>query len=475
MFPLCCARNTLDHRRGAEVSRHQSCAREFDLHERPPQMTGWPSNHPLNTLERSLILVTLADEDLVGGSRQVRADFTGCEMQLEVFRRLINAPEGDALPSLAIHGVGGCGKTTLIGKLADELDRLDPPMPYARFNFENRKSPATAAREVLLRLRSNLEDRIGLTFPRFDLLICLLLAAQGGRAPSLVALNPSLKNALDVMMDLVGISSSATGVFVQSHMLESKAIKQLLAKAAASEDVLDLLQGVHRDPTLPEQLVDRFAVDLLQGLPPRSGKACRGALFFNTVETLWMESDVERAVSVRAPDEWLRRLVQRLRRGGVLVVVAGRNKLPWAEEDAEWNNASETLALCGFSRHDGRIYLAKGNVGPMPPASESPLQTAILDACAENRATDGQRTYLPFYLALCANIVDNNRDKNGGADPAPSTFIGLPGERTAQALAQRFLPRSPTRNGRCGCTSLVSLRCSTSAQPSRSTGTTITI
>ena len=42
----------------------------------------------------------------------------------------------------------------------------------------------------------------------------------------------------------------------------------------------------------------------------------------------------------------------------------------------------ETHLLGGLSRHDAQLYLSRRTIGPSPWAPETPLQTAILDACA---------------------------------------------------------------------------------------------
>ena len=83
-------------------------------------------------------------------------------------------------------------------------------------------------------------------------------------------------------------------------------------------------------------------------------------------------------------------------------------------------------------------------IGPLPWTTETPLQKAILDTCAETPGLDSEKSYLPFYLALCADIVDNSRDKNHGADPSPDTFIGIPNDQVGKKLADRFLKSLPS-------------------------------
>ena len=171
---------------------------------------------------------------------------------------------------------------------------------------------------------------------------------------------------------------------------------------------------------------------------------CRGVLFFDTFETLWAGSDAGRSVQSRRLDAWLRQLAKAVRLRGVLIVVAGRDELRWAEDDADWKDAIETHLLGGFSRHDAQIYLAKRMIGPPPWETETRLQRAILDTCAEAPGPDGEKSYLPFYLALCADIVDNRRDKNNGAEPSPDIFIGIPSDQVGKKLADRFLKSLPS-------------------------------
>jgi tetratricopeptide (TPR) repeat protein len=389
--------------------------------------------------------MTTPDKERGKAPGQVPEDFTDRERHLEEFRRVLAAPEEESLRVLAFHGVGGRGKTRLLDKLADELDRLQPPMPHARFDVANLKSPATAVREVLLRLRSDLESRFRLTFPRFDLLLSVLLAAEGGPPPPLVALNPSLKSTFDFTMGLLGVPSDMITKFLHSQVRKSKTAERFLAKAGGREEILHLRDRARRDdPTLADELIARFADELVKGLPPRVGKACRGVLFFDTFETLWKGSDAGRSVQARQLDAWLRQLARTVREQGVLVVVAGSDELRWAEDDADWKGAIETHLLGGFSRHDAQIYLARRKIGPQPWTPETPLQSAILDTCAEAPGPDGEESYLPFYLSLCADIVDNNRDKNNGADPPPNIFIGIPNDQVAQKLADRFLKSLPS-------------------------------
>ena len=387
--------------------------------------------------------MTTTGENPGGAPRREITHFTDREPYLKTFQRLLAEPEGLALPVLAFHGVGGVGKSALIERLGHELDGLDPRIPYAHLNVENLKT-LDPARESLIRLRSDLEFGFGLSFPRFDDLLTVLLAAEGGPPASLASVSPGLKNTFDLVMGLEGIPANEIVRFLHGLASKSETARRLLAKAGGREEVLRLRERARReDPTLADELIDRFADDLAAGLPARPGKACRGVLFFDAFETLWKGSDEGRSVQARRLDSWLRRLAKAVMGRGVLVVVAGRDELQWAEDEADWDGAIETNLLGGLSRHDAQIYLSKRTIGPSPWTLETPLQTAILDACSGDRRPDGEASCHPFFLALCADIVDNHRAKNAGADPPTGTFTGLPGEQVAQTLADRFLKSLP--------------------------------
>jgi len=316
--------------------------------------------------------MTIPEAGTTGVPERVLKNFTDREPYLDTFRHVLDAPAGTPLRVLAIHGVGGVGKTALLEHLGDELDRLKPAVPHARIDIENLRSPAQAAREVLLRLRITLASRFGVNFHRFDDLLSVLLAAEGGAPPSLVALNPNLKDTFDFMMGLFGIPSEKIGAFLHGQASKSKAAERLLAKAGGREELLHLRERTRRDdPTLDDELIDRFADDLAEGLPNRPDRACRGVLFFDTFETLWKGSNAGRSVQARRLDAWMRRLASHLRRRGVLVVVAGRDRLQWAEDEPDCVDAMETHLLGGLSRHDAQIYLGvrPSNAPEWPPQS----------------------------------------------------------------------------------------------------------
>ncbi len=179
-------------------------------------------------------------------------------------------------------------------------------------------------------------------------------------------------------------------------------------------------------------------------MPSRPGKVCRGVLFFDTFETLWAGSDAGRSVQSRRLDAWLRQLAKAVRLRGVLIVVAGRDELRWAEDDADWKDAIETHLLGGFSRHDAQNIPGQAHDRPSAVGDGDALAEGYTRHLCRSPGT-GRREELPSVLpCACADIVDNSRDKNNGAEPSPDIFIGIPSDQVGKKLADRFLKSLPS-------------------------------
>ena len=388
--------------------------------------------------------MTIHSQGRGAGPEQVLKHFTDREPHLDIFRSTLAASEGETLRVLEFHGVGGVGKTTLIERLSDELDESNPLIPHARFDVENLASPVLAYRDVLLSLRCDLEERFGLAFPRFDLAFAVMLAREGDKPPPLVRVSENLNDVFQFALALVSAPKDGVLNLIDRQLRKHKTAEHWVRRIGGTEEVIRLRERARRDdPTLAEELIDRFVDDLVAGLPPRPGKACRGVLFFDTFETLWKGSDTGRSVQARRLDAWLRRLAQKVRGRGVMVVVAGRDELRWAEDEADWKDAIEKHLLGGLSRHDAQIYLAKRVIGPSPWTPEAELQKAILDVCSNGVEPNGEVNCHPFFLALCADVVENFRSKNADVDPPVGTFAGLPSDQVARSLADRFLKSLP--------------------------------
>jgi ATPase subunit of ABC transporter with duplicated ATPase domains len=131
-------------------------------------------------------------------SQEAARLFTNRERFIEAFTSRIEAGP-DAEPRVLVFwGVGGIGKTTLIRKLASDLEQPagsgkgHKPLPYAIFDFERAADgPAVAYDDVLLRFRAELERRFRVSFPLFDLCWSVIASHDTGPPPPLVQVNPT--------------------------------------------------------------------------------------------------------------------------------------------------------------------------------------------------------------------------------------------------------------------------------------------
>ncbi|MFT0751346.1 hypothetical protein, partial [Synechococcus sp. RC10A2] len=355
--------------------------------------------------------------------------FTNREGAIEAFERYLNAPAGTDLRVLTFYGVGGIGKTTLINKLCDNLRQAK--IPHARFDLQTVRDPTQAYREALLQMRYDLESQFRISFPRFDLCLEVILAREGGEPPPLVRINPILQDAFRFITSIFQAPREGLGGLIDASIRRFPKLEAHVRKVFNTEDVIHLRD----DQQLYEELIRRFAEDLKENLPPRAGKACRGVLFLDTYEALWSGREIHTAQG-RLLDEWVRHLAEYCLGSGVLLVISGRDRLMWDEDNPDWRGWLDQHLLGGLSARDAQAFLSKCGVGPPPDEPTTPLQQAIIECC--DTEPGPVVSCHPLYLALCAEIVLNTR-QNEGVDPKPDVFRGIPSQQVASELATRFL------------------------------------
>ncbi|HJN15265.1 MAG TPA: hypothetical protein QGH10_07245, partial [Armatimonadota bacterium] len=371
--------------------------------------------------------------------------FTDREDAIEAFQTCVDADEGETLPVVSYYGVGGAGKSVLLRKLAGVLGESYKDMPFARVDFV-----AQANRDrvmALCSLRQQLGE-FGLDFEGFDLVRAVMAWQQGASEEHLLAVSPWLKGALGMVkavfaatQPLVAGAAAVAGAGAKpvADRVPQKTLDRVKAALGGTQALLDM-RGLDPQTIFDRHLVPQFAAGLCEGLQKRK-KGHRGVLFIDSYELLWSGSDTPRSPRGRDLDEWVRRLCSYLLHyRNVLLVIAGRDELAWPEIDPEWANATDDdiagHAVGGLSRHDAASFLAKCEVGSPPDVGKAePLQTAIVDCAEADPEVEGCH---PFLLALCANIVQQERS-GGGSDPAPSVFQDIPAGEAVERLAALFL------------------------------------
>jgi tetratricopeptide (TPR) repeat protein len=360
--------------------------------------------------------------------------FTNREGAIEAFERYLNAPAGTDLRVLTFYGVGGIGKTTLINKLCDNLQQAQ--IPHARFDLQTVRDPTQAYREALLQMRCDLESQFGIPFPRFDLCLAVILAREGGEPPPLVRINPILQDVFKFITSIFQAPREGLGGLIDASIRRFPKLEAYVRKVFNTEDVIHLRAlALRDDQKLYEELIRRFAEDLKENLPARAGKACRGVLFLDTYEALWSGREIHTA-QARLLDEWVRHLAEYCLGSEVLLVISGRDRLMWDEDNPDWRGWLDQHLLGGLSARDAQAFLSKCGVGPPPDEPTTPLQQAIIECC--DTEPGPVVSCHPLYLALCAEIVLNTR-QNEGVDPKPDVFRGIPSQQVASELATRFL------------------------------------
>ena len=370
--------------------------------------------------------------------------FTDREKAISYAERYMDLSTDEPLKVLMFYGVGGIGKTALQLKLIDNLRKNNKILPFARLNIEEVRVKTGDPSEALLRLRTSFEGDFGVKFPRFDLCLAVITAHQGGDPEPFVRINPALQdmfsfanNFLSLPVDgLSGLVDGLIGIFPD--------VEKKVRHIFKTEDVIRLRHLESQD--LMNELIRSFMQDLAENLPNREGKFCRGVMFLDTYESFWKGHEGGISAQARLLDEWVRELANYCLnpKVGVLLIISGRERLRWAEDDPEWKDVLDQQLLGGLSVRDAQLVMSKLNVGPSPKKDEPTLlQRAIINLCREGSDAKDIACH-PFYLSLCAEIVLIIREGQGN-DPSPDIFSNIPNDKVANDLATLFLKSLDSR------------------------------
>ncbi|NOR47595.1 MAG: hypothetical protein GQ533_06065, partial [Methanosarcinaceae archaeon] len=362
--------------------------------------------------------------------------FTNREKVIQVFQRYLDLPANGELKTLVYYGVGGIGKTALQLKFSEILRTDEPSLPYARVDLTNIGDRVLTDRKVLLNLRADLEKNFGIKFPRFELLLAVIVAHEGGDTEPLVREYPVLQDTLNFAASLLQAPVAGLSGLVDTMIRKSPGLEERVRHVFKTEEVIRLRERTREeDNTLPGELIRYFVWDLKENLPQRTDRTCRCVLFLDAYETLRIGGS---STHLHEVDTWVRDLVDYCTHVGVLPVISGRDCLVWDMENTRWADDLDQHLLGGLSSRDAQLFLSKCDIDKPPDKDRaSPLQEAIITCCREDTKT-GEIACHSLYLALCAEIVLNNR-RIQQRDPPPDLFAGIPHVNVAQELTNRFL------------------------------------
>ncbi|MEZ6058127.1 MAG: hypothetical protein R3C01_15620 [Planctomycetaceae bacterium] len=376
------------------------------------------------------------DDQFIPPAMELR-NFTNRVSEQAAFDRLLELDGGHVAPVLMFYGVGGAGKTWLLRKLKQGLPANIPAAYLDLDRATGGVDYATNSARALAEIRRQLGDRV--VCPRFDLAYTWLRFKEGNREEPLFRGAGSLGNIWELVQEVGSIAASKYPVAglvkwvvgkVTSPVatwLKQSGIGQWLETQLGEEDFLNLKgmdpQGIYLE------LNQRLLRDLKANLPEQEGHTVRGVVFIDTVEAIRSERDSDAQLNRR--HEWLQELYHP--QSGLLVVMAGRDKLDWgADPNSDWakDYYLEQHLVGGLSEHDAREFLTKCGV------TQPPVQEAILRVSLDvETASQQDRGYHCFSLGLCADTCWTLRQRGETIDP--DTFDMGP-EETAK-LAARFL------------------------------------
>jgi len=251
-----------------------------------------------------------------------RQSFTGRQAELNTFRQLLLADEAE-YAILHIYGVGGVGKSSLLGQYRRIAQELGYPGGQVdlQVNF--------GVIEILRTLRSQFEGRY---FGAFDKALSTYNQVQGRLQSTAGALSHGVVSGLREGVPL-GLGALAVDTIGEER------IKNWLYQHLPQGNA-DLY--LHADHLLTARFVDG-----LNALVEKAGKA---VLLFDTYE-----------LGSKAQDAWLRDIfLDSDLSSDVLIVIAGRDQLGglWRE----WRTVLLSLELIPFTDAEAREYLRQRGI-----------------------------------------------------------------------------------------------------------------
>ncbi|MGI9004251.1 MAG: phosphotransferase [Pseudonocardia sp.] len=292
---------------------------------------------------------------------------------------------------LVLTGVGGIGKSRLLGELGK---RVAQRHPTATLDLQ---VPAQRQPETALAVLRSQFGRAGVTFPRFDIAYTVLWQRLHPHL-RLSAESLSLAEHSEILTEILD-QAAGVPLFGTAAKLVESGTRRVRRWHWMRQDVtlqeLDLL-GL---PALTDAVIYLFAEDL---------KAVgHHVLFVDAYEAL--VGGVAREGSAAAIDGWLRDIIAQLDTG--LVVMAGREPVGWERHNPEWAARLRTV-----------------DVGDLPVEAQLELLAAVGIADAgEARRIALSSGGLPFYLHLAI-------DARNPTDPTGTSAVVAP-----EMILERFL------------------------------------
>ncbi|WP_449540373.1 hypothetical protein [Ferdinandcohnia sp. Marseille-Q9671] len=340
-------------------------------------------------------------------------EFTDREEPRKAFRDAFLKKDMNQYKILTYYGVGGIGKTRLLEELFQQVNQLNPSALKALIDFKEEKF--RLAGEGLIVLREELRKQQTIKFYSFDLAYSIYWKK----------LNPqvSMKNSRNDLPFIEEGSFIADLMEQLNYIPFAQWVPKTLKLIHTMGKYKDSFQWWHgRGKTVMEQLEGLqpseienmlpafFAIDLKDYLEKVNSKI---VLFIDTYEALWEKGRLHG--SFYDKDTWVQELVLQLPE--VLWVIAGREKIHWADSEREWELYLEQHLMGELSVKDSDRFLSS---------------CGIYDATVKQIIIESSKG-LPYYLDLMVDtymLIQENEKRI----PVPKDF-----SKTPEKILNRFL------------------------------------
>lgn len=273
---------------------------------------------------------------------------------------------------LTFYGIGGIGKTSVLRHIHRRVtDSIGIPV----VSIDLEAAHYSSQLDYLLDIRRQLQ----VSAPLFDYAVARFVNVSGR---SLQEINRSWVPEDSLLYDLQEVACDLAEVVAPARL-----IRRLLSRAGAEGqrrlgklkkdfEKIDALDDDRLAGELPAYLGDAIAASNAKATSP-------AIIFLDSVECLWSRGYFR--LTKEDPDTWLRELIACSMSG--LWLLAGRNRIKWGDDQAEWND-----------------YLEQHLVGPLDDAdAEDFLRSFPIEDAGIREAIVHSANGVPLYLDLCAS------------------------------------------------------------------------
>ncbi|WMT55135.1 MULTISPECIES: tetratricopeptide repeat protein [unclassified Acidiplasma] len=285
---------------------------------------------------------------------------------------------------LVYYGVGGIGKTRLISKLMDDVDKRNKEQSkikiniiFAGMDINEYNSPSA----VLLGLRKQIK------FPcvLFDYGLVKYFSSIGKTADQIKEFIP--KNS--VIWDITGDILEA--IHIPVGLIDKIAIKLREKYSIQFKEYHNEIEAIDSCKRNPEEISERLphllGIDI--SIAAKS-KNSIFAIFLDSYESIYRRQDFQLANN--DPDEFIQELV--LSSKQTLFIIGSREYIKWEQKDPSWNEILDQHILDYLSDQDSDYFLRS-----VPILDES-IRKSIISSSKG----------LPLYLDLCVEIYLRNKN-----------------------------------------------------------------